>query len=291
MEANNKLNNQNQYNLYKQKLINIYNEMNMDTKEIIDINDNLINIINKITTFEHYLDYEYLISIIKENFNKLMFLGKKRNNNTTIQNISPNENKLKNFIYINKNDMLTNINNHLEQQSNILNNCTNNEKNNFKEKEINYENIKNIINNNNVNINGFRLNNNNEINNAELSGNIKKVIKNRKTVYINKLFDKKITKIKKREGKGKRTSKYRGVSQNGIGWQAIMMCKRSKPYIGTFNSEEIAARIYDIVSIKKKGIKSKTNFLYNNEQIKRILQVNINFKDPNIEKVISDLIK
>ena len=109
MEANNKLNNQNQYNLYKQKLINIYNEMNMDTKEIIDINDNLINIINKITTFEHYLDYEYLISIIKENFNKLMFLGKKRNNNTTIQNISPNENKLKNFIYINKNDMLTNI--------------------------------------------------------------------------------------------------------------------------------------------------------------------------------------
>ena len=69
------------------------------------------------------------------------------------------------------------------------------------------------------------------------------------------------------------------------------MCKRSKPYIGTFNSEEIAARIYDIVSIKKKGIKSKTNFLYNNEQIKRILQVNINFKDPNIEKVISDLIK
>ena len=68
------------------------------------------------------------------------------------------------------------------------------------------------------------------------------------------------------------------------------MFNNNKPYIGTFCSEELAARIYDIVSIKNNGIKSKTNFLYKSEQIDRILKANIDFKNPNIFKVISELI-
>ena len=105
------------------------------------------------------------------------------------------------------------------------------------------------------------------------------------------LKEKKKNKIKrKRDGKPIRGSKYRGVSQNGIGWQALMMFKNNRPYIGTYYSEEIAARVYDIVSIKRRGIKSKTNFYYSNEQINKILSANIDYKDPNISKVVSKLI-
>jgi len=70
-----------------------------------------------------------------------------------------------------------------------------------------------------------------------------------------------------------------------------MMYKNNKPYIGTYYSEELAARIYDIVSIKKNYINAKTNFLYNSEQIERILKVNIDFKSQNISNVVSELIK
>ena len=70
-----------------------------------------------------------------------------------------------------------------------------------------------------------------------------------------------------------------------------MMFKKNKSYIGTFYSEKLAARIYDIVSIKRIGINAKTNFLYNNEQISRILEANIDIKSPNISKIISELIQ
>ena len=69
-----------------------------------------------------------------------------------------------------------------------------------------------------------------------------------------------------------------------------MMYKKNKSYIGTYYSEELAARIYDIVSIKKIGIKAKTNFLYNNEKISKILKATFDFKSPNISRLILELI-
>ena len=42
-----------------------------------------------------------------------------------------------------------------------------------------------------------------------------------------------------------------------------MMNNGNKSYIGTFSSEEVAARVYDLQSIKIKGINAKTNFTYN----------------------------
>ena len=69
-----------------------------------------------------------------------------------------------------------------------------------------------------------------------------------------------------------------------------MMYKRNKSYIGTYYSEELAARIYDIVSIKRMGIKAKTNFLYNNEQVSKILIAKVDFKSPNISNLILELI-
>ncbi len=68
-----------------------------------------------------------------------------------------------------------------------------------------------------------------------------------------------------------------------------MKFEQNKSYIGTFYSEELAARIYDIISIKRMGINTKTNFFYNNEQILRIVEANIDFKSPNISEIISEL--
>ena len=69
-----------------------------------------------------------------------------------------------------------------------------------------------------------------------------------------------------------------------------MMFKKNKSYIGTYYTEEFAARIYDIVSIRRMGINAKTNFSYNNEQISRILEADIDFKSSNVSK-IKELIK
>lgn len=229
----------------------------------MNINNNLINIIYK-TAFEKYLDYEYLISILKENYNKLLFLGNKRNYNS--DNIN-NKNKINNEFVIN--DKCAEQNDEIRK---------------FKEIRFYTENSNNIINrNNDINLKE-----------EEELGDIKKVIRYKKTVYVNKLIlkeknDNKIIR-KKRDVNYKRISKYRGVSKNGAGWQTLMMYKNNKPYIGTYNSEELAARIYDIASIKKNGIKSKTNYLYTNEQIDRILKTDIDFKAQNISKIISELI-
>lgn len=53
------------------------------------------------------------------------------------------------------------------------------------------------------------------------------------------------------------------------------MANNKKYYMGNYPSEEKAARIYDYVSIKNKGIKARTNFPYNINQIKNINESNI----------------
>ena len=92
-------------------------------------------------------------------------------------------------------------------------------------------------------------------------------------------------------GKGKRGSKYRGVSRNGNQWQVLIMLHKSKSYVGTFSSEEVAARIYDILAIKNRGIKARTNFIYSEQQIKKILNSEIDIKAKNINEVVSNLLK
>lgn len=69
-----------------------------------------------------------------------------------------------------------------------------------------------------------------------------------------------------------------------------MKYKNKNPYIGIYPSEILAARIYDIVSIKAKGIKANTNFIYSNNQILSILNTGINYKSPYIIKRIYELL-
>ena len=238
---------------YKRKdIFNLYCSINIDSKIIMDINKELFRIVNNLIIFEKNLYYEYEYDYTKSNF-----LGKKRN--------SDNNNKFN------------------SQNINNLNVINNNENEN---KEIlqNYINYLNIL-------NRKKKNNNLNYNNKEFMNNEKLVKKYNKNVYINKFLLKGKKKKNKKDIEKKRSSKYRGVSKNGIGWQVLMKFKKNKTYIGTYYSEELAARIYDIVSIKRMGINAKTNFLYNNEQISRILEANLDFKSQNISKIISELIK
>jgi len=129
-----------------------------------------------------------------------------------------------------------------------------------------------------------------------------KVLKNKKVVYINKYLLnsysaskalKKFEKFKTFKFKiGKKTSsKYRGVSKNGNKWQVLIMINYKKYYLGNYISEEIAARVYDIYAIKNWGIKARTNFIYNDNQIKIIKESKINIKSGNISDIIEKLVK
>ena len=126
-----------------------------------------------------------------------------------------------------------------------------------------------------------------------------KVLKNNKVVYVNTFLlnsystSKNIKKLNKIAfiGRNKRSSQYRGVSKNGNQWQVLMMIHKNKSYIGSYPSEELAARIYDILALKNRGIKARTNFIYNSQQIKNICETEIDIKAENINEIISQLIK
>ena len=60
------------------------------------------------------------------------------------------------------------------------------------------------------------------------------------------------------------------------------MYKKGKSYAGSYPSEELAARIYDILAIKLRGIKARTNFKYRYDQIKKIVDNNFDIKSKNI---------
>jgi len=125
-----------------------------------------------------------------------------------------------------------------------------------------------------------------------------KVLKNKKVVYINtnlvKSYSttraiKKLNKIKFIIT-NKRRSKFRGVSKNGNKWQVLINIKNKNCYLGSYDSEEVAARVYDIYAIKSFGDNARTNFVYNYYQLKKIQERKINIKSNNISDFIKNLI-
>lgn len=154
-------------------------------------------------------------------------------------------------------------------------NSTNLKKNIFNVNyNINFENIK--IKNNNQNINSNKHNDSSpNINNNNKKYNFYNVLqtinKNNSKGHVS--LSKKSQEIQKRRLiNNSRASKYRGVSKNGNKWQVYMMINKKNKYFGTFDSEEIAAQIYDILSIKNRGLKAKTNYKYNAKQIEKIFK-------------------
>ena len=133
------------------------------------------------------------------------------------------------------------------------------------------------------------------INDLQFSNEIK-VLKNNKVVYMNKNLlhkystAKGIKKFKKINFfiTKKRGSKYRGVSRNGNKWQ-VLMINNKNCFLGNYSSEELAARIYVIQAIKTWGIKAKTNFIYDNNQLKKIYNMQLNKKYDDISNIIAQL--
>lgn len=134
--------------------------------------------------------------------------------------------------------------------------------------------------------------------NLEENSNEIKVLKNHKAVYVNNYLlntpttSKKLKKLNKIAfiGRSKRGSRFRGVSKNGNQFQVLIMQNKGKSYIGSYNSEEYAARVYDILAIKYRGIKARTNFKYSSQQIKKIYEMDIDVKSKNIYDTIDELI-
>ena len=67
------------------------------------------------------------------------------------------------------------------------------------------------------------------------------------------------------------------------------MINKQKNYLGNYLDEDLAARIYDIQEIKTWGIKAKTNFVYNKNQIKNIFNKKINIKCNDVSDIMAQI--
>lgn len=228
------------------------------------------------------------------------FINNIKNSNNGIQNLGKIENLLKNLINLNTQNQ--NIDVEENEKKNDLNKQQEidsliNEKLNSNNNSNITDNIENINNKPNNIFNVMNINNVDSQNGV--NKNDEKIMINNKYVYANpneinsypysKSYrnSKKVTFV----GLGKRSSKYRGVSKNGNQWQVLIMVNKSKTYIGTYPSESIAARIYDIIAIKNRGIKARTNFVYSKNQLDKICSNDIDIKAKNINEVIYKLLK
>ena len=150
--------------------------------------------------------------------------------------------------------------------------------------------INNNICNNNFNYfnNQYLINDNDtkeKIENNNYSLELKYNITNLK---INNKIKKEKTSTNKKKNKFKVTrkiSKYRGVTRNKKKWQVYIWKNKKNNYLGSYSSEKFAAKIYDVMAIKQKGFKAKTNFKYSIMQINAISQINIDIN--NIHDIAS----
>ena len=267
------------------------NSLNTQINEFHENNKKNYCLSSKLIRPLSYGDYNYNLN--KQNYNSFIpTSNEKENKKCAIYNVNNNNSELKNDKKENSKESLdsnSKENNNLANFNNFLNlssNASYFSKNNY----FNVINIKNEKTKKKLIQKKTRqTENNNEI----------KVLKNNKIVYVNSFLlnsystSKNIKKFNNITfiGRNKRSSRYRGVSKNGNQWQVLMMINKNKSYIGSYPSEELAARIYDILALKNRGIKARTNFIYNSKQIKKINEMEINIKSENINDIITQLIE
>ena len=307
---NSNLNPNNLFQFQKNTNINAINtnniQLNIDPKDIntkFDISSHFMrpklfyseNIYNLNKPELNNYAFNYLIPGTKEiKFENNYFFN--NNINNVFNKLNGNQN---NDFLLNKNKTIINDKKNLNENINENNNSTDMSNstpipnNDSIIKKKNYFNVTHIKNEKSKKKENKKIisqsENNNEI----------KVLKNNKVVYVNTFLlnsystSKNIKKLNKITfiGRNKRSSQYRGVSKNGNQWQVLMMINKNKSYIGSYPSEELAARIYDILALKNRGIKARTNFIYNSKQIKNICEKEIDIKAENISEIITQLIQ
>ena len=283
-------NNSNDF-LLNYNLVSNSNNPNIEIKRGDNTLENKFDIVTNRINEENSNISKMKISNISEKENAFLS-GNFKNHNSSINendNIFNNKEFNENlFIKQLENNKFLYINDISKPNSSFI--CNNN-KNNF----FNIINIKGEEKQKN---NYFNEKSDTSLLNLEENSNEIKVLKNHKAVYVNNYLlnipttSKKLKKLNKIAfiGRSKRGSRFRGVSKNGNQFQVLIMQNKGKSYIGSYNSEEYAARVYDILAIKYRGIKARTNFKYSSQQIKKIYEMDIDVKSKNIYDIIDELI-
>ena len=288
-------------------------DINDNAEKIFNNNNSIIiKLINLI--IQNNLISDIYFPLIFEKYKQLSFLKKKRNSSQSKIDININDNfidfyknenfnmthnKKRNYSKTKDNNIFSNNNDNDNNKSNIIENCnyiyinkSNPQKNELNNSTIN-KNIDEEINKKNKDNISIKEENNSKdnINKNNVFSNDIRVKKNNKMIYVNKHLIKEKSKKKDDIEEKKRKGRYRGVSKNGNKWQTLLSYKNKNGYFGVYPTQEIAARVYDIVSIKLQGIKAKTNFQYNIHQIQKIIDAKIDFKSKNFDEILSNIIK
>ena len=69
---------------------------------------------------------------------------------------------------------------------------------------------------------------------------------------------------------------YRGVYEYGSKWRVKFTFKKESHYVGDFDTEKDAAKIFDIFMIKIYGAKADTNFVYSKQRKENIMKFPLN---------------
>lgn len=100
-----------------------------------------------------------------------------------------------------------------------------------------------------------------------------KVMKSLDTIIDNNMqLLKSCTKtVSKCSSNSARRSQYIGVFRNGPNWQALISINNKKTYIGSYSSEQEAARAFDYNSIMLHELSARTNFAYTKLEIMSLI--------------------
>lgn len=62
------------------------------------------------------------------------------------------------------------------------------------------------------------------------------------------------------------------MCKNGPNWQSLISIKKKKTYIGTYDSQEEAAKAYDYYCMMVNGLKAKTNYAYTKAEALKLVE-------------------
>lgn len=75
----------------------------------------------------------------------------------------------------------------------------------------------------------------------------------------------------------KRRSQFIGVTKNSRNYQALIVINNKKTYIGSYESELTAAKVFDRHSILLHGKRATTNFTYSGYEVLALIQNNTQY--------------